>query len=340
MTGVVAVQSSTSSTTTVASIPSITTGLLPTASRGQPYDQQLTASGGTPITWSYTGSLPPGLSLSTTGQISGTPTTEGSYRFTLKASNSTGSVTRQLTLVVTGTEYTVTEGANANWMQGSEAGLSFKGSGTKDFVVQVDGASVSSDAITLSPDRSSVTLNPEFLANLSTGSHTVTLVYPDGNAKTRFNIKARTSVVPPNVTSQPQSAEVNEGADAVFTVTASGTTPLVCQWQVDKNDGTGWTDVEGARSASITIHAVSKDQNGWKYRCLVSNAAGETESAAAALTIQEALGTVVAAKETEVKPNGVGKLVLGTAAVLALAGIGGGVWWYLRRRSEYDDFEE
>ena len=46
-------------------------------------------------------------------------------------------------------------------------------------------------------------------------------------------------------------------------------------------------------------------------------------------------------------PSGAGKIILGTALVLALAGIGGGTWWFLRRRSEYgedleddDDYED
>ena len=346
VTGVTAVQYSSNNNTTVAALPSITTGLLPTASKGQPYSQQLTATGGTPISWSYTGTLPPGLSMSGTGLISGTPSAEGSYRFTLKASNSTGSVTRQLTLVVTGTAYTVTEGANANWMQGSQEGLTFKGSGEGEFTVQVDGATVSGMSVRVSDDRQSVTLDSDFLSSLSTGSHTVTLVYPDGNAKARFNIKTRTGVTPPNVTTQPKDAEVNEGSDAVFAVTSSGSTPLVCKWQVDRGDGTGWIDLEGERSASITVHSVTKDQNGWQYRCVISNAAGETSSNAAKLTIKESLGTVAAVPETETRPSGAGKIILGTALVLALAGIGGGTWWYLRRRDEYgedledDDYED
>ena len=46
--------------------------------------------------------------------------------------------------------------------------------------------------------------------------------------------------------------------------------------------------------------------------------------------------------ETETKrPSSVGKVILIVALVLAMAGIGGGVWWYLRRRSEYeDDFDD
>ncbi|MGH9030450.1 MAG: Ig domain-containing protein, partial [Acidimicrobiales bacterium] len=50
---------------------------------GKPYHKTLEATGGTePYTWSFqSGTLPPGLSLSASGVISGTPTTAGSYVF-------------------------------------------------------------------------------------------------------------------------------------------------------------------------------------------------------------------------------------------------------------------
>ncbi|HKP85896.1 MAG TPA: putative Ig domain-containing protein [Blastocatellia bacterium] len=63
----------------------ITTTSLAPITRGVPYSQQLSASGGaTPYTWSLTsGALPPGLSLSSAGLISGTPTTSGGFGFTV-----------------------------------------------------------------------------------------------------------------------------------------------------------------------------------------------------------------------------------------------------------------
>ncbi len=61
-------------------------------------------TGGTsPFTWSVsTGALPPGLTLgASTGLLSGTPTTAGSYAFTVKVTDSGGlSATEAVTLAV------------------------------------------------------------------------------------------------------------------------------------------------------------------------------------------------------------------------------------------------
>ena len=278
---------------TLPAAPAITTTTLAAATMGKEYRQQITATGGTPITWSYSGTLPDGMTLAAnTGILSGTPTQEGSFRFAVKATNSTGFSTRQMTLVVAGSEYTVTKGANSEWTQGGDKGIDFSGSGKGTFTVKVDGAAVAAGKYTASADGSTITLKPEYLDTLAAGSHTVTLVYGDGSAKAKFTIKAKDKTVAPTVSSQPASASVNADSSATFTVTASGTTPLLCQWQVDKNDGSGWTDISGAVNASYTVEKVTAEQNGWKYRCVIKNAAGSVESNAATLTVKEAIGDV------------------------------------------------
>lgn len=69
----------------------VTTTSLPSATVGVSYSQTLSASGGTqPYSWAVTsGSLPVGLSLSSAGLISGTPTTYQTDSFTIQVTDST-----------------------------------------------------------------------------------------------------------------------------------------------------------------------------------------------------------------------------------------------------------
>lgn len=80
--------------------PVITTTTLQGGKVGEAYSQTLAATGTTPITWSIdSGSLPAGLSLSG-DTISGTPATAGTFTFTVKAANSAGSDTKELSIVI------------------------------------------------------------------------------------------------------------------------------------------------------------------------------------------------------------------------------------------------
>ena len=91
----------------------ITTDALPDGKVGETYSQTLAADGTAPITWSISGgALPDGLKLDeNTGGISGEPTAEGTATFTVKAENSGGSDTKELSITITKdapAEYTVT----------------------------------------------------------------------------------------------------------------------------------------------------------------------------------------------------------------------------------------
>jgi hypothetical protein len=82
----------------------VTSGALPSGLTGVNYSTQLFFTGGhPPVTWAYnSGTLPPGLSVSTSGVLSGRPTTAGNYTFTVRVTDSdnTIAVSTSLTLEV------------------------------------------------------------------------------------------------------------------------------------------------------------------------------------------------------------------------------------------------
>jgi large repetitive protein len=112
----------------------IDTASLPSAPAGQPYSQKLTAkrlvsvnpvtTGADAIaTWSLqSGALPAGITLSSDGVLSGTPTVNGAYQFVVKADMLNGAppATRAYTLVV-GTAVTVQAPTASN----GEVGIPF-----------------------------------------------------------------------------------------------------------------------------------------------------------------------------------------------------------------------
>lgn len=74
----------------------ITTTTMPQAYVSLSYLSAVSATGGVaPYKWSIVGAtLPPGLTLdATTGVISGTPTTTGTYSFTVQVTDSVGTTT-------------------------------------------------------------------------------------------------------------------------------------------------------------------------------------------------------------------------------------------------------
>jgi Pectate lyase superfamily protein/Putative Ig domain len=81
--------------------PRIITAALAPAAVGAPYSAGLTATGDPDIIWLHVaGNLPPGLAISETGILAGTPSTGGTYNFTLQAANAITYDQRSFSLTV------------------------------------------------------------------------------------------------------------------------------------------------------------------------------------------------------------------------------------------------
>ena len=89
----------------------------------------------------------------------------------------------------------------------------------------------------------------------------------------------------PAVTVQPKSVSVTVGDTATFEVAATGT-DVTYQWQIDRNDGKGFVNITGATGATYTTGVTDRDCNGFKYQCVLSNAAGSVTTATVVLTVQ------------------------------------------------------
>jgi len=87
--------------------------------------------------------------------------------------------------------------------------------------------------------------------------------------------------VAPSILSQPAGQAVIVGSNATFSVSATGTTPLMYQWN---HEG---TSINGATSSSLTLTNVQMSQSG-NYAVTVTNLAGSIPSSNAILTVYPA----------------------------------------------------
>ena len=87
-----------------------------------------------------------------------------------------------------------------------------------------------------------------------------------------------TVLVPPRITTEPQSQTVTVGHPALFSVVASGTEPLSYQWSLNG------TALVGATNSALTLNTVQPADAG-SYTVGVTNFAGSVTSAVATLIV-------------------------------------------------------
>ncbi len=96
---------------------------------------------------------------------------------------------------------------------------------------------------------------------------------------------------PPLITGSSPTRSVSPGANAVFSVVASGAPPLTLQWQRLPAGGNTWVNLSdhapysGTATTTLTVAAVNSGMSGDRFRCMVSNSFGSVTSTPVGLIV-------------------------------------------------------
>ncbi|MCP3137055.1 PQQ-dependent sugar dehydrogenase [Pyxidicoccus xibeiensis] len=105
------------------------------------------------------------------------------------------------------------------------------------------------------------------------------LYYLDRGEESVRRIRYTGNTGAPVISRHPDSVSVVAGRPVTFTVEATGTAPLGCQWQRNR------VDLPGQTGCSLTLPAVTAADTGARFRARVSNALGSVLSNEAVLTV-------------------------------------------------------
>jgi sugar lactone lactonase YvrE len=127
-----------------------------------------------------------------------------------------------------------------------------------------------------------------------TGSYTFVATNTVSSA-TSAAVQLALQTAPPTITTQPQSQTVTAGANATFTIAASGYPAPALQWQRLPAGSITWEDLHeggsyrGATTATLTITVPTAAMSGDQFRCVTSSSSGSATSNAVALTVSGAV---------------------------------------------------
>ena len=122
----------------------------------------------------------------------------------------------------------------------------------------------------------------------------------------------------PAISAQPKSVFVTAGEKATFEVTTTGT-DVTYQWKIDRNDGNGFVDINGANGVAYTTGVTDKDCDGFKYQCVIRNAAGSVTTDTAVLTVKEKYTiTATAGAHGSISPSGNVEVMEGSSQIFVI----------------------
>jgi len=117
---------------------------------------------------------------------------------------------------------------------------------------------------------------------------------PSGNSATNYRtVIVSSSNAPPGFVQQPSNQIAQCNGSAIFSVIASGGTPLFYHWYLGSSPLANGATVSGATTPNLTLSGVYLGQSGNAYKVAVTNAYGSTNSQVATLTVLDTNQPVV-----------------------------------------------
>ncbi len=273
--------------------PSVTTTSLPRATVGDPYNLTLTAhSGAPPVVWRVSdGSLPPGMVLNgSTGVISGTPTSAGTYTFTVTPTDHVGQTGAAHSFSITVVPAPLV--ISTSTLPGGTVGSAYHGQlnatgGTKPYTWSVSSGSLPA-GLTLNSSTGAISGTPT-----AGGTSSVTFQGRDAGGQTT-SLKATITIVKPALsvsTASLPSGELEEAYDARLSA-SGGIQPYT------------WAVTSGALPQGLSLNTSTGEISGTP---VVNGSFPFTAQATDSLgTTATANLTITVTAPSSLLPNGVG----------------------------------
>ena len=192
---------------------------------GAAFSQTLNVSGDSPISYSVTsGSLPDGLSLnSSSGTISGNPTSAGSYSFTVTATNDVGSDSQEYSGSVTasGTEPTITTSSIGSMTQNVAYSQTIVATGSTPITWGISGGSLPA-GLTINTSTGVISGTPT-----SSGSYSFTVQAANafGQNTRTYTGTVSSNVIAPNITTTSLGT-LTQGSTVSIQIVVTGSNPI------------------------------------------------------------------------------------------------------------------
>lgn len=252
--------------------PEIITEDLPDAVRGDTYSESIEATGDGELTWKQDGKLPEDLSLyiekgTLKGILKGTLTKPGTYTFMITVENDYGKDSKLYTIFVADPPI-ITSTRIPDAVNGSEYSYTMESTGDKEITWSVSKGSLP-EGLQLDENSGEIKGTP---VKSGTYKFAVTAENSVGKDTKSYEVYVAT---PPQITKQPKNQSVTEKKTVKLTADAEGDEPLFFQWQV--NRGKGWEDIDNATEKDYSFVSSLSD-DGSRYRCVVTNDAGQVYS--------------------------------------------------------------